>query len=1476
MTHGVLRKLAALLLLSTLWPTLALGQQTTAGVVTTLQGVATVARAALPQETPLKFKDDVFYRDRITTKENSLVRVLLGGKALVTVRELSVLTLTEEPGKATVDVQSGKIGLAVARLRMRPGESIEVRTPNAIAAVRGTMIIVEVILGAPGAPPTTLINVLTGSATISLPQVPTAASVTVQAGQSLPISGNTIGPVGTVSPAAAAGLTSGTGSQHLEAPPATTEQLGTNQQAQATAVATAIAPPAPAQAPVAAAATSNEQPSTSDVGVQSDAASKAAQTPPPSPAPLPFAIQGFGALSVDSGTSLATFSVGSSQTPEGGGLVCATPPCTPIVLTTPVVVGRAASGGIISATSPTGEAVLKITDTTLTAGGSPLFAVTGPLTVNASKLLTVDPSTLTLTGSLLSINAATVNSSSTLFSVMDSTVKATGVGVPLVDVDNGQLSVAGSFLDGTNSNITVNGALIRLKNKSTATVKGSPVFKISGGSLTADMLGSSDSSGNTFDLTGTLLDLSNTTVKLHTLGKEDLDNDLDTATFNLALNEPFIKMSSSTLELSEVDEHLADMGEKTGHENGVMLIASGTLAKKSTINLKGSLLKMKAVDSRATDALVQLDNTIINQTGTSDALILVNPNGLASTMAGPLLTATGTTITTSGPTFYFNGTGNLTAPGNLTSKTTDHFIGIDPSTVTSSSQFVLLDGGFNLTLHGKLLSASDVKFSNTSDQFSFFAIVDGAIVKTTDTTAPLLEFTGTTSGTSKVTAARFFLPMIIATPGKPAPSMELSGPLLSAVKTDLKTGNPTTNTYSFLFIGDGAQLTGPMDSPLLSFDNSTVDTSGNLLSLRRSPTTLAPSKLTLSGPLFSAKNISTFNTTSLGFGSTFSTSPAACCHGFLIGQGAKLTAATTAALIQLVNSTFNAGPDPESGGSFFGVHDTFSGAPAGELVASASVILGDDDKKVTAGPLLTATDSTISALSHLLHVTRSTFTSNGTAPLVQLIGTTDVPASVRTLTIGGADPVSSTTTSGSLLFIGSFTGGSNSPASVSLKGPFLEATNYTINTTAGALSVFNGATLTSSNTNLPFVKFDNTTLTTGAGFGGDFLNVSGLGGATGTTPSSASFSGPLLVATKGSNVTLQRDVIIGSQNPTITGTGTDPFIQVSGSTLTLASGGEVAGLFNGTKLNLSGPLLSVASTLTAPRGLANISNGSYLAVAGSTTPVVSITGGTHTIASDSPSSMFNLVGRDTPVTTTPETVEGIPLTLGIDRPLRGETSGSPLSLQRMLFEASGATIGAGPSPVQQGVRLDTALFEATKPLFNLTASSALTSANSLVNLVQKAKLIADLPSDAVIKLSNSNLTVNNGSLFSVAGGATGANGSYLNVTGNLVSLTGTSTLSILNGGLVGLSGGSVFRLTGSFGSVGAGSTISLPTSLAGYTMDTTLGFGVALKTGVAALSQVSTAGTFMPFTGPGTVTPSGIVLKIDDAASKVKLCTTGC
>jgi len=141
----MIKRCLALMLSSVLVaPAIAAAQQPKAGVVTVLEGNVSARRVALPGPLPLKLKDEVFLQDTVATGDQSLARMFLGGKAVVTVRERSILTITEVPGKSTIDLESGKFALAVAREKMRPGEEIQIRTPNAVAGVRGTVVITEV------------------------------------------------------------------------------------------------------------------------------------------------------------------------------------------------------------------------------------------------------------------------------------------------------------------------------------------------------------------------------------------------------------------------------------------------------------------------------------------------------------------------------------------------------------------------------------------------------------------------------------------------------------------------------------------------------------------------------------------------------------------------------------------------------------------------------------------------------------------------------------------------------------------------------------------------------------------------------------------------------------------------------------------------------------------------------------------------------------------------------------------------------------------------------------------------------------------------------------------------------------------------------------------------------------------------------------------------------------------------------------
>ncbi|MGH7315005.1 MAG: FecR family protein, partial [Candidatus Rokuibacteriota bacterium] len=226
-----------------------------AGIVTTVNGDATLIRAvAAARPVSLRMRDEIFVRDRIHTQQHSLVRVLLGGKALITVRELSVLTVTEEAGRVTVDLRSGKIGVAVVKGRMRPGEVIEIRTPNATAAVRGTVFVVEIdpVKAGAATPTTTRVHLFHGALDVSAHLDPSQPTVRLAKMQSVVVAGNALGAVSPISRDAVAALTADLKPQQMQtkdAPDEFKSGLMAREQGRAVMLASALLapPPAPVQ-----------------------------------------------------------------------------------------------------------------------------------------------------------------------------------------------------------------------------------------------------------------------------------------------------------------------------------------------------------------------------------------------------------------------------------------------------------------------------------------------------------------------------------------------------------------------------------------------------------------------------------------------------------------------------------------------------------------------------------------------------------------------------------------------------------------------------------------------------------------------------------------------------------------------------------------------------------------------------------------------------------------------------------------------------------------------------------------------------------------------------------------------------------------------------------------------------------------------------------------------------------------------------
>ncbi len=117
--------------------------QQNVGVVTALQGQAQLTRAGT--QSGLRFKDNLVLRDTVDTATRSSVRILFGAKSTLTLRELSHFEVREEvlptgASRTNYSLSSGAGLVHVVRQLMNPGDEVQIQTPNAVAAVRGTTI----------------------------------------------------------------------------------------------------------------------------------------------------------------------------------------------------------------------------------------------------------------------------------------------------------------------------------------------------------------------------------------------------------------------------------------------------------------------------------------------------------------------------------------------------------------------------------------------------------------------------------------------------------------------------------------------------------------------------------------------------------------------------------------------------------------------------------------------------------------------------------------------------------------------------------------------------------------------------------------------------------------------------------------------------------------------------------------------------------------------------------------------------------------------------------------------------------------------------------------------------------------------------------------------------------------------------------------------------------------------------------------
>lgn len=926
----------------------------------------------------------------------------------------------------------------------------------------------------------------------------------------------------------------------------------------------------------------------------------------------------------------------------------------------------------------------------------------------------------------------------------------------------------------------------------------------------------------------------------------------------LSVAGPLIRAIDTTFVLSNSVMSLVDgaVVTKTGSAAAIQLLR--TVANGTTATAGGNVISLGTTTPVAIRPTMTLAGPLLETVhahveggtlGPAALLLVADGAVLTKTDATPLMSFTSSTIPNPGPVLIL-----ARAPGAAAISTLN--LGAAPLLEATGSG---------------LSSVSLVPVSGAACCPGFF-VGQGAQLLATGSGA-LIRLTGSTfnAGAGGIPGGSFFV-IFDDCPGCPGPFqpttlVSIAGPLLEATDTAI------TTLFNLVFVGRST-LTGTGSGPLVTLTNATdriypfggndpiagtLAFGGFLQVNGATGGSNAPTTVTLAGPLL--------HTTNTGGRTTFTTT-----GDFLsVVNGAQVTTTTTAPLIISDHSTFTVG-SLANRRSFASVGGT--GGATGVELARLSL----------RGPLLSATDD-------ILDISGNVFTLFRSGAVID----TAAPSGEALLQFSNST-VTSTTAA-----IASVTGFNGGTSTLTLARPLLSATDTTITAATGLFRLFDGAQATSTATS-PFVNVSGGAVTTGAagpGTGGVFRMQSAAGqNATSFTIAdgflSATNGAVLSAAGQNGFVTLRNAAVLAS-------TGATPFLDFHGASASAGQDMMVIGPFVAPgavppTVTLAGPLFRARDTgspITFATGTGpitgiflNINDGAVVTKTGGlplidligtlTTsfvePLVQFSGvptGPHLLVPDASPlrAMFDIRGLDFDSAFDPDPADpDVPVfTLGTLTPIQHASE---------LFRGDNST----QVQTKQFVSLDTALFDASRPLMNLRNGSSLTSNSDLINLLLKAHLNASLiPGDALVTLNASTLTMNNGSLLNLTGA------SFAKVTGDLVRLDNNSTLNILNGNLVTVSNGSMFKLTGgslgTFGATGT-NTINITNNAAcgGCSVVALPGItnGVLLRGGALAGNVIVQPG-FVPFAnigGTNTVNisgTSGAVIVLDGSTSKAKL-----
>jgi hypothetical protein len=110
------------------------------GKVSFVEGKAWVIRKF--KKTPLKAGDSLFYKDQVKTGGNSRLKIEKSKGNEIIVNEKTNLKLNTDNGKANTSVVQLLSGGVRCRLKNLKGAGFKVKTPVAVAGVRGTDFLV--------------------------------------------------------------------------------------------------------------------------------------------------------------------------------------------------------------------------------------------------------------------------------------------------------------------------------------------------------------------------------------------------------------------------------------------------------------------------------------------------------------------------------------------------------------------------------------------------------------------------------------------------------------------------------------------------------------------------------------------------------------------------------------------------------------------------------------------------------------------------------------------------------------------------------------------------------------------------------------------------------------------------------------------------------------------------------------------------------------------------------------------------------------------------------------------------------------------------------------------------------------------------------------------------------------------------------------------------------------------------------------